>query len=95
MCGLDQQEFRAHPLDDLAGPGEQGQVGVSMESPETFAGYWNRPEADAQVIRDGWYFTLHPVVRDGEAETRVSFWGGELADHALSPSCRSPGGGHS
>jgi len=28
-----------------------------MSSDEAFAGYWNRPDADEQQIRDGWYHT--------------------------------------
>ena len=33
---------------------------------EAFAGYWNRPDADAKAIRDGWYFTgRHGPARRG------------------------------
>ncbi|HET7397400.1 MAG TPA: AMP-binding protein, partial [Intrasporangium sp.] len=32
--------------DLLVGPGEQGQVAVSLRSPEAFSGYWLRPDAD-------------------------------------------------
>ena len=27
-----------------------------MAGDEAFAGYWNRPDADAKAIRDGWYY---------------------------------------
>ena len=37
--------------------GADGQVEVELSSPEAFAGYWNRPDADATAIRDGWYAT--------------------------------------
>jgi 2-furoate---CoA ligase len=46
----------AGPIDVLA-PGEVGEVIAAMSSPEAFAGYWKRPDADAKAIRDGWYFT--------------------------------------
>jgi 2-furoate---CoA ligase len=41
---------------DLVAPGEDGQVCCEMTSEEAFAGYWQRPDADAAAIRDGWYF---------------------------------------
>jgi 2-furoate---CoA ligase len=37
--------------------GEIGEVIATLQSPEAFAGYWKRPDADAKTIRDGWYFT--------------------------------------
>ena len=34
-----------------------GEVLVHLSSDEAFGGYWNRPDADAKAIRDGWYHT--------------------------------------
>jgi 2-furoate---CoA ligase len=42
---------------DAAPLGASGEIIASMGSPEAFAGYWKRPDADAKAIRDGWYFT--------------------------------------
>ncbi|OZM80195.1 class I adenylate-forming enzyme family protein [Pseudonocardia sp. MH-G8] len=58
--------------DALVAPGEQGQVIVSMESPEAFAGYWQRPDADAKSIRDGWYYTGDLAVADSDGDLWVS-----------------------
>jgi 2-furoate---CoA ligase len=52
--------------------GEQGQVAVSMRSPEAFAGYWQRPDADARAIRDGWYFTGDLATEDDDGDLWVS-----------------------
>nr|WP_276978527.1 AMP-binding protein [Ferrimicrobium acidiphilum] len=56
----------------LVTPGEQGQVIVSMDSPEAFAGYWHRPDADAKAIRDGWYFTGDLATEDEDGDLWVS-----------------------
>ena len=37
-------------------PGE-GEILCHMSSDEAFTGYWNRPDADAKAIHDGWYRT--------------------------------------
>jgi len=58
--------------DELVGPGEQGQIAVSMASPEAFAGYWNRPDADAKTIRDGWYFPGDLAVADEDGDLWVA-----------------------
>ena len=61
----------AHP-DQIVAPGEQGQVAVSMDSPEAFAGYWNRPDADEKSIHDGWYFTGDLATTDEDGDLWVS-----------------------
>ena len=43
--------------DDRVAPGAPGEVIVRLTSPEAFQGYWNRPEATAKAIRQGWYYT--------------------------------------
>ncbi|MGC7101366.1 class I adenylate-forming enzyme family protein [Amycolatopsis lurida] len=58
--------------DDLVAPGRQGQLAVSMAGPEAFAGYWNRPDADAKSIRDGWYFPGDLAVADEDGDLWVA-----------------------
>jgi len=36
---------------------ESGEICVDLASDEAFSGYWNRPDADAKGIREGWYHT--------------------------------------
>jgi 2-furoate---CoA ligase len=60
------------PPDALVGPGRQGQVIVSMASPEAFGGYWHRPDADRKAIREGWYYTGDLAVADGDGDLWVS-----------------------
>lgn len=42
---------------DRADVGEEGQIIALVKSDEAFEGYWNRPDADAKALHDGWYFT--------------------------------------
>lgn len=60
------------PPDALVPGGEQGQVIVAMDSPEAFAGYWRRPDADAKAIRGGWYYTGDLGHLDEEGDLWVS-----------------------
>lgn len=57
--------------EDVVRPGELGQLAVCMRSPEAFAGYWRRPDADARSIRDGWYFPGDLAVADDDGDLRV------------------------
>ena len=43
--------------DEVAGPGEEGEVIALLAGDESFEGYWRRPDADAKALRHGWYFT--------------------------------------
>jgi 2-furoate---CoA ligase len=60
------------PPDALVAPGEQGQVAVSLASPEAFGGYWRRPDADARTIRAGWYFPGDLATADEDGDLWVS-----------------------
>ena len=41
----------------LASPGEEGEIIACLAGDESFEGYWRRPESDAKALRDGWYLT--------------------------------------
>lgn len=60
-AGLNQHirvvKLNAAAPDDLAVPGEEGEIIALASSDEAFEGYWRRPEANAKSLRDGWYFT--------------------------------------
>jgi 2-furoate---CoA ligase len=68
---LVEPEVGAAP-DAVVGQGEQGQVIVSMASPEAFGGYWRRPDADATSIREGWYYTGDLAVADEDGDLWVA-----------------------
>jgi 2-furoate---CoA ligase len=68
---LVEPEIGAAP-DAVVRPGEQGQVIVSMSSPEAFGGYWRRPDADARSIRDGWYYTGDLATADEDGDLWVA-----------------------
>jgi 2-furoate---CoA ligase len=43
--------------DQIAAPGEEGEIIAFLASDESFEGYWRRPESDAKALREGWYLT--------------------------------------
>ncbi len=53
---------------DVARPGEEGEIIALLGNDEAFEGYWRRPDADAKALREGWYFTGDTgfVDRDGD-----------------------------
>jgi len=64
-------ERRVGP-DEIVTPGERGEIIASLDNDEAFAGYWNRPDADARALRDGWYFTGDMGYVDPDGELYVS-----------------------
>jgi 2-furoate---CoA ligase len=59
---------RGRDIDSDVPPGEPGEIVASMRSPEAFAGYWKRADADAKSIQGEWYRTgdLGRFDADGE-----------------------------
>ncbi len=57
--------------DDVVAAGASGEIIAPMDGMEAFAGYWQRPDADAKAIRDGWYFTGDLGYFDGDGELYV------------------------
>jgi 2-furoate---CoA ligase len=47
---------------------ESGEVLVHLGSDEAFAGYWNRPDADAKALVDGWFRTGDTGHLDGDGD---------------------------
>ncbi len=50
-------EIGAGDPERIVPAGSEGEVIASLESEEAFAGYWQRPDADARALKQGWYFT--------------------------------------
>jgi len=64
-------ERRVGP-DELVPPGEPGEIIASLDGDEAFAGYWQRPDADARALRGGWYFTGDMGYVDADGELYVT-----------------------
>jgi 2-furoate---CoA ligase len=64
-------ERRVGP-DEVVPQGTKGEIIASLGSDEAFAGYWNRPDADAKALRDGWYFTGDMGYVDGDGDLYVA-----------------------
>ena len=55
---------------DLVKPGEAGELIVDASADTFFSGYLNRPDATAEKLRNGWYFTGDVCVlrEDGDVD---------------------------
>jgi len=53
-----------------AAPGEPGEVIV--QGPNVMLGYWNKPEATAEALRDGWFHSGDIAVKDEEGYARIA-----------------------
>jgi len=56
----------------LAATSEEGQIIADLGGDEAFEGYWNRPDADAKALRDGWYFTGDTGFIDADGDLFVT-----------------------
>ncbi|MFB4202307.1 4-chlorobenzoate--CoA ligase [wastewater metagenome] len=71
------QRIRVVPIDtddpERAAPaGEEGEIIADLAGDESFEGYWNRPDADAKALRNGWYFTGDTGYFDEEGDLFVT-----------------------
>jgi len=58
--------------DEIAKPGEEGEIIALLQGDESFEGYWRRPEADAKALRHGWYFTGDTGAFDADGDLFVT-----------------------
>src|SRR5262249_46943785 len=58
--------------DDVAAPGEEGEVIALLKGDESFEGYWRRLDADAKALRGGWYFTGDTGYFDADGDLFVT-----------------------
>jgi 2-furoate---CoA ligase len=60
-AGINQQvkvvKLNATSVSEVAAVGEEGEIVALLAGDESFEGYWQRPDADARALREGWYFT--------------------------------------
>jgi 2-furoate---CoA ligase len=86
----------ARSVDQIAAPGEEGEIIALLAGDEAFEGYWRRPDADDKAIRDGWYFTGDTGFKDADGDLFVTgrvddliITGGENVSPAEIESCLS------
>lgn len=65
------EEGAVSPDDEVA-PGQVGEFIASLDSPEAFSGYWQRPDADERAIHEGWYYTGDLGVVHDDGRYRVA-----------------------
>jgi long-chain acyl-CoA synthetase len=59
-------------VDDRGEPVPLGQPGeLIVRGPQVMRGYWQRPEATAEVIKDGWLYTGDVAVMDAEGTFKI------------------------
>ena len=58
--------------DDLAAPGEEGEIICDLAGDEAFQGYWRRTDADAKSLKQGWYYTGDTGYFDSDGDLFVT-----------------------
>jgi 2-furoate---CoA ligase len=56
----------------MAAPGEEGEIIAYLAGDESFEGYWRRPESDAKALHDGWYLTGDTGYFDADGDLFVT-----------------------
>ena len=59
-------------MSEVAAPGEEGEITAIASGDEAFEGYWQRPEANAKSLRDGWYLTGDTGYADEDGDIYVT-----------------------
>jgi 2-furoate---CoA ligase len=62
----------ARSVNDIALPGEEGEIIALLAGDESFEGYWRRPDADDKAIRYGWYFSGDTGFKDADGDLFVT-----------------------
>jgi 2-furoate---CoA ligase len=62
----------ATDVNDVAAPGEEGEIVAIASGDEAFEGYWKRPDANAKSLRNGWYFTGDTGLVDADGDIFVT-----------------------
>src|SRR6185312_14481712 len=75
-AGINQQvkvvKLNATSVSETAAVGEEGEVVALLAGDESFEGYWQRPDADARALREGWYFTGDTGYVDADGDLFVT-----------------------
>jgi 2-furoate---CoA ligase len=58
--------------DEVAAPGEEGEIAALLAGDEAFDGYWRRPDADARGLRNGWFLTGDTGTFDADGDLFVT-----------------------
>ena len=58
--------------EEIAPPGEEGEIIALVAGDESFERYWRRSDADAKALRHGWYFTGDTGYFDGDGDLFVT-----------------------
>src|SRR5262249_26078459 len=56
----------------IASPGEEGEIIAYLAGDESFEGYWRRPDSDAKALHDGWYLTGDTGYFDADGDLFVT-----------------------
>jgi 2-furoate---CoA ligase len=62
----------AKSANEIAAVGEEGEIIALLAGDESFEGYWRRPDADRNALREGWYFTGDTGFIDGDGDFFVT-----------------------